>query len=79
MLRCMFCCKQIGAGNVVGKGIKAWWCSESHIHVAMIKTDTNKTIDPTGYLRMRKMPPPKWRQQCDHYVLRWLVSAVWHQ
>ena len=68
-------CRQVGAGEVIGQGIRPSWCSESHIHVAMIKTTTNKTIDPTGYLRKRKMPPPRWVQECDHYILRWLVGA----
>ena len=71
----MFRCNQVAAGTAVGQGIKPSWCSEPHIHVAMIKTDSNKTVDPTGYLRMRKMPPPRWIQHCDHYVLRWLVST----
>ena len=59
----------------MGQGTKPSWCVEPHIHVSMVKRGTGSTIDPTGYLRKRKMPPPRWVQECDHYVLRWLVGS----
>ena len=50
------------------------WCPEPHVFVAMVKTSSNSPIDPTGFLRKRSMPAPRWVQKCDHYVLRWLVG-----
>lgn len=52
------------------------YCSDPHIHMAMVKTGTNRVIDPTGYLRKRKMPPPEWIQECDHYVFVWKVGSA---
>ena len=60
---------------MIGVGRKPDYCSKAHIHMAMIKTGTSRTIDPTGYLRKRKMPTPKWVQECDHFVLVWKVGS----
>ena len=66
----------MAAGETLGQGVPPSWCRDPHVHIALVKTDTGTAIDPTGYLRKRKMPPPRWVQECDHYVLRWMVSTV---
>ncbi|KAI0212793.1 hypothetical protein LSAT2_002234, partial [Lamellibrachia satsuma] len=66
--------KEVAVGTVIGVGRKPDYCSKAHIHMAMVKTGTSRTIDPTGYLRKRKMPTPKWVQECDHFVLVWKVG-----
>ena len=60
---------------MIGVGRMPDYCNDPHIHMAMVKTGTSRTINPTGYLRKRKMPPPKWVQECDHFVLVWRVSS----
>ena len=66
----------MAAGEAVGRGVTPQWCSDIHIHVAMVKTGTVEEIDPTGYLRKRNMPPPKGGQNCNHYILHWKVGTV---
>jgi len=67
---------QVAVGAEVGHGVVPQWCSDTHIHVAMIKNDTDEEIDPTGYLRKREMKLPEWKQNCDHYLLVWKVGVL---
>ncbi|KAK2165104.1 hypothetical protein NP493_1383g00012 [Ridgeia piscesae] len=68
--------KEVAAGEILGQGITPSWCRDPHVHVALVKIDKGTVIDPTGYLRKRKMPPPHWVQECDHYTLRWLGETI---
>ncbi|KAI0239587.1 hypothetical protein LSAT2_009687 [Lamellibrachia satsuma] len=68
--------KEVAAGEAVGRGVTPQWCSDTHIHVAMVKTGTVEEIDPTGYLRKRNMPLPEWVQNCNHYILHWKVFVT---
>ena len=54
---------------MVDVGRKPDCCSDPHIHMAMVETGLSRMIDPTEYLRKRKVPPPKWVQEYDHFVL----------
>ena len=67
---------QIGAGDSIGKVKSASWCSDDHIHLAMVNVKKLTVIDPSIYIRKRDMPRPKWVQECDHYKLVWLVSGT---
>ncbi|KAK2165039.1 hypothetical protein NP493_1368g00012 [Ridgeia piscesae] len=67
---------QVAAGEILGQGITPTWCRDPHVHVALVKIDKGTVVDPTSYLRKRKMPPPRWVQECDLYTLRWLDETV---
>lgn len=67
--------KPVGSGEEFARVIKPTWCADKHIHLSMRKIDGD-WIDPTKYLKKRKMPPPKWREYCDFYVLKWKVCKT---
>ena len=66
---------QVAGGDFIGTVVSPPHCSDPHIHVSMIKMTDGGYIDPSRYTERRPMPPPEWIQECDHYVLRFLVSV----
>ena len=63
---------QVEAGIIIGTVSKANWCADGHVHLSLRK-GTDEYISPERYMEKRKMPPPEWVQECDHYLLVWKV------
>ena len=67
-------CSQVGAGETIGSVAAPGWCHDGHVHLSVLKLgDDGGYIDPSRHMERREMPPPKWRQECDHYILVWKV------
>ena len=65
---------KVGAGQTIGKVAAPGWCKDGHVHLSVLKLgDDGGYIDPSRHMERREMPPPKWRQECDHYILVWKV------
>ena len=67
-------CVQLSAGDAIGTVANTSWCQTPHLHVAMRRLGSGNYVDPTDYVRKRKMKTPKWHQDCDRFVLIFLVS-----
>ena len=69
---------QVVAGEMIGsvKTDPPWCSDKAYVHVAMRREGTENYIDPTDYVRKRKMIKPKWEKGCDRYILIFKVGCV---
>ena len=67
---------QVYKGQEIGVITTPKHCNDGHVHVSMRKVNGgNKYIDFSKYMERRPMPKPQWIQECNHYMLMFLVCC----